>query len=108
MLLSMQELACLAEIWKLDAEAARPYWKNVHFVWNLRDHLLERSTSPGLIHDNILDALLHRWIVRLVHGYQNCSLERDEKKTELDDKYELYRRDGILLEESEVSCCIGY
>lgn len=107
MLLSMQELACLAEIWKLDAEVAGPYWQNVHFIWNLRDHLIERSSSSGLLQNDTLDMLLLRWTVRLIHGYQNSSSEREEKKTELDEKYELYCHDHTLLIYSAFLLCMS-
>lgn len=100
MLLSMQELSCLAEIFQLTAEASKPYWQNVHFIWSLRDHLLERSSSPSFLTEDKLDPLLCRWLVRLLHGYQNCSSEREEKREEIAEHYERYCNGGESLGES--------
>jgi len=102
MLLAMQEMSCLAEIWKLAGGVANPYWQNVYFIWNLRDHLLERSSSPDFITDDKMDPLLCRWLVRLLHGYQNCSSERVEKRKELTEQYERYCNGGELLGDSEL------
>ena len=94
MLLSMQELSCIAESFSpaTDPIMRTRLWRNVHFIWRLRESIL----IPQEIGSNGVHSLLERWVIRLIHGFSNSESERKEGAEELDALYSGYREIGKL------------
>lgn len=94
MLLTIQELACMAESFcpTETSLGVTRFWRNIHFVWRLRESILDNNGG----HQNKINPLLERWIIRLINGYSNSKSERKEHTEKTETLYSAYRQAGAL------------
>ena len=79
MLLSIQELSCMAESFSqhVNPRKRAELWRNIHFIWLLRDNLLISPTTESFANPNcIFHPILDRWSIRLIHGISNSKAAR--------------------------------
>ncbi len=103
MLLTMQELSCMAESFSPAANHNKQtqLWRNIHFTWRLRESILiapelHQTRNKG----DRVHCLLERWIIRLVHGFTNFKSKSQEGTDELSTLYSAYH-EGRKLEQGE-------
>jgi hypothetical protein len=111
MLLSIQELSCMAESFSkhVDPRKRAELWRNIHFIWRLQECLLSSPTMKSFTDPNrIMHPLLERWIIRLIHGMSNSKTKRKENSERLCQLYLAHCGAGKLDEGAHHHiCCIG-
>jgi hypothetical protein len=96
MLLSLQELACMAQSFstKVNGPTDTEMWRNIHFIWKIRESILQKEGNQS--HSNILNPFLQRWCIRLVHRMRNSKSKRRENAEEVERLYQAYPDEGHL------------
>jgi hypothetical protein len=96
MLLDLQHLSSLAEAIRLPSDQAIPYLKNLHFLDQLRLHILTSRSSWGESQDDeeVMDPYLMRWVLRLVHRIPNSKTYRKSNYQKLWDIYEKFENEN--------------
>ncbi len=98
MLLTIQELSCMAESFSSTATARQDIrlWCNIHFIWRLREHILLSFEEEGTRKTGtFLHPLLKRWIIRFIHGKQNSKSKRREHHEEIHSLYSAYNEEDL-------------
>jgi hypothetical protein len=89
MLLDLQQLSSLAEAIRLPRGSPKipRYTKNIDFLAQLRLQIFREELVPEDLEDS---PLLKKWIIRLIHGVPNSTLEKGdlEREAEIYSKYE--------------------
>jgi len=86
MLLSIQELSCMAESFSehVNSRKRAELWRNIHFIWLLRESLLSSPTKESITDPNgVFHPILERWSIRLLHGISNSKPKRKENSEQL-------------------------
>jgi hypothetical protein len=94
MLLNIQELSCMAESFSLTVIPPQDtrLWRNIHFIWNLRESILEKEEEKR----NKCTILLQRWTIRLIHGITNSKSRRRDHAEQIGRLYSAYLEEGSL------------
>lgn len=97
MLLTIQELSCMAESFSMATPRQDTrLWCNIHFIWGLRERILLSFEEEGARKKSTrLHPLLKRWIIRLIHGKQNSKSKRRENAEEIHRLYSAYGEEDL-------------
>jgi hypothetical protein len=95
MLLSLQELSCIAEAFLVTASKMKTQlWQNVHFLWSLRETILMNKDDQ----EDRIHPLLERWVIRLIHRVGNSISNRRQSDEKLKVLYNQYHHEVGKLE----------
>lgn len=109
MLLSLQELSCIAEAFSAtDPKKKSQLWQNIHFIWRLRETILMTFKLQPNDKEDRIHPLLERWVVRLVHGVGNSPSNRRKSDEKLYILYDEYHHEVGKLEKGESDQRSGY
>ena len=102
MLLSLQELSCIAEAFvATDLKKKSQLWQNIHFIWRLHETILLTSKLQPNDKEDRIHPLLERWVVRLVHGVGNSTSNRRKSDAKLYRLYNEYHHEVGKLEKGK-------